>query len=96
VLSVINPYFYIWWGTIGLAFVSKSLTLGAGLGGLLIFYVGHYLADFVWYALISLTVCKGRRFMTDKVYRAIVLICAVLLVVFTGVFGIYAWDKLAG
>jgi threonine/homoserine/homoserine lactone efflux protein len=94
VLSVINPYFYIWWGTIGLAFVSKSLALGIGLGGLLVFYLGHYLADFTWYALISLTVCKGRRFLSDKVYKGIVMACAILLLVFTGVFGIYAWDKL--
>ena len=42
--SVSNPFFFIWWATIGWAFIFKGLEL-AGIFGVLGFLVGHWASD---------------------------------------------------
>jgi threonine/homoserine/homoserine lactone efflux protein len=80
VLSLANPYWSIWWATIGLGYLIKSKSLGiAGIGT---FMAGHLLGDIAWYTAISTAISKGRRLFTDRVYRTIIAGCAALLVVF--------------
>ena len=43
-----------------------------GFGGVLLFYLGHILADFSWYLLVSWMVSKTRAFLSAKVYRLII------------------------
>ena len=85
-MSLANPYWTIWWATIGLGYVVMSLKFG--ILGLAIFFIGHILADLVWYSSISLMISRGRRFITDRVYRGLVGACAVLLIVFGVYFGV--------
>jgi threonine/homoserine/homoserine lactone efflux protein len=85
-MSLANPYWTIWWATIGLGYVIMALKFG--FLGLAIFFLGHILADLVWYSSISLMISRGRRFITDRVYRSLVGACAVLLIVFGVYFGI--------
>jgi threonine/homoserine/homoserine lactone efflux protein len=85
-MSAANPYWLIWWLTIGLGYVLFSMTYG--LAGVLVFYVGHILADFVWYSLVSGAVAQGRRFLSDKVYRGFLACCGVFLVAFGGYFAV--------
>ena len=80
-LSVANPYWTVWWATIGLGYIIHSME--CGLLGVLIFFIGHILADLVWYTTVSVTVGKGRNFMTDRVYRWIIGVCAVFLLFFS-------------
>jgi len=89
VTSVTNPYWTIWWATAGLEFLRRSHQTGAL--GIPFFFVGHISADLVWYALVAAAVAQGRRFMSDKVYRTIVVVCAVAIAGF-GVF--FLWDGL--
>ena len=89
-MSVANPYWAIWWLTIGL-----GLVLGAHNAGIVavgIFFLGHILADFGWYSLVSLTISKGRKFISLKIYKIIIFILAVTLVEF----GIYFALNAAG
>jgi len=79
-MSLANPYWTIWWATVGLALLINSRE--AGLLGIAVFYTGHILADFVWYAAVSVTVGSGRSFMTDRLYRGTIGVCGVFLVVF--------------
>ena len=80
-----NPYWIIWWATIGLGYIALSLRLGLiGLGS---FYVGHILSDLVWYSSVSVTLALGRRLLTDRVYRGMVTACAAILVGFGLYFG---------
>ncbi|MDI6891713.1 MAG: LysE family transporter [Actinomycetota bacterium] len=78
VVSLSNPYWTIWWITIGLALAIYSLKYG--LLGLSVFYVGHILGDFIWYGLVIAGVVSGRRFLSDRVYRAILLVCGLFLI----------------
>jgi threonine/homoserine/homoserine lactone efflux protein len=80
-----NPYWIIWWATIGLSYIAISLRLG--LTGLVSFYIGHILSDLIWYGSVSLTLAMGRRLLTDRTYRGLVTACAVLLLGFGLYFG---------
>ena len=80
-----NPYWIIWWATIGLGYIAVSLRLGLiGLGS---FYVGHILSDLFWYSSVSVTMALGRRLLTDRAYSGMVAACAALLVGFGLYFG---------
>jgi len=85
-MSAANPYWLIWWLTIGLGYVMFSMTYG--LLGVALFFIGHILADFAWYTLVSGAVAQGRRFISDRVYRGFLAGCAVFLIGFGGYFGI--------
>jgi len=84
-ISLANPYFLIWWATIGLGYLAVAGRVG--LAGVIVFYLFHILADLVWYAFISGTVHSGRRFLSDRIYRGLVACCALFLIVFGGWFG---------
>lgn len=78
--SLSNPYWAVWWATIGLGYIALSLKLGAV--GLVAFYCGHILSDLAWYGAISLSLVLGHRLLTDRAYRGLVAACATFLVVF--------------
>ena len=84
-MSLSNPYWTIWWATIGLGYVIMSMKFG--LPGLVLFFIGHILADLLWYSAIALVVSRGRHFISDRVYRAVVGACAVFLFFFGLYFG---------
>jgi threonine/homoserine/homoserine lactone efflux protein len=79
-VSLSNPYWTLWWATIGLAYILQATIFG--IIGVAVFFVGHILADFVWYSFISLTVGKGRKMLTPIIYRGVVAVCALFLVGF--------------
>ncbi len=76
-VSLSNPYWSVWWATIGLAYVLQSKQFGAA--GVMIFFTGHILADLSWYTIVSFTVGKGKRFINNVMYRWIVGVCALFL-----------------
>ncbi len=73
-----NPYFYIWWGTIGLGYAAWSLEYGRV--GLVVFYGGHILSDLAWYSLVALATASGRRVCSPRVYRFVLRTCGAVLV----------------
>jgi threonine/homoserine/homoserine lactone efflux protein len=79
-MSLANPYWIIWWATIGLGYVLHSQKLG--FLGIVFFFVGHILGDLVWYSAISFAVGKGRKFFGNKTYRILVGTCAGFLSLF--------------
>lgn len=82
--SVSNPYWTLWWATIGLGYITMSLK--SGYSGLASFFTGHILADLTWYSLIAAAVAGGRKFMKDRAYRGILILCGVFLVALGGYF----------
>jgi threonine/homoserine/homoserine lactone efflux protein len=82
VTSVSNPYFWIWWLTVG-----SALLLSAYEGGLILagsFIIGHWVADLAWLTLVSASVHQGRVLLNQHTYRWILGACGVFLVVFGG------------
>lgn len=77
-VSLSNPYWSIWWSTIGLNYITSAWKYG--LTGLALFFTGHILADFTWYGAVSFAVAKGRSLMSDTLYRGIIAVCGAFLV----------------
>lgn len=77
VLSVCNPYWLIWWASIGLGYILHSARFG--LLGVAAFFTGHLLADLLWYSLISFGISRGRRLFSPVAYRRLIGCCALFL-----------------
>ncbi len=88
VTSAANPYFWIWWLSIGSAMVIAGLEGGLALAGA--FMVGHWTADIAWYTLVSTGVSKGKTLFSDTVYQKIMGLCGIFLIVF----GVYYLSRL--
>lgn len=82
--SISNPYWTLWWATIGLGYI--TLSLNSGFAGLTAFFTGHILADLTWYSLIAAVVAGGRKFLSERAYRGILSLCGVFLVGLGGYF----------
>lgn len=80
VTSAANPYFWIWWLTVGSAMVMDGLRGGLILAGL--FMIGHWGADFGWYTLVSTSLDRGKSMLSDSIYRKILAGCSCFLVLF--------------
>ncbi len=90
-MSIANPYWTIWWATIGLAYIVHSQAFG--VVGVILFFIGHILADLVWYSVVSFSVAKGKSFLSVQVYRTVIGVCACFLVVFAVYFGYSGIEK---
>ncbi len=78
--SISNPYWILWWATIGLGYLLSSLK--AGYAGLLSFFIGHILADLIWYSVVAGAVSRSRTIMKQKHYQWAIRFCGVLLFLF--------------
>ena len=77
-VSISNPYWVIWWATIGLTFFA-ALSQNA-VSTICAFYFGHIMGDILWYLAIGIAVATGRRLINPTVYGVIVQICGVFLI----------------
>lgn len=79
ITSLSNPYFFIWWASVGCAFMYKGLEL-AGIVGLLGFIIGHWSADLSWYSIISFFSSHGTKLMNDRTYKVVMRACGIFLI----------------
>jgi threonine/homoserine/homoserine lactone efflux protein len=76
--SVSNPYFFIWWATVGWAFMLKGMEL-AGILGVTGFLVGHWCSDLGWFGTVSFFTTKGSNLMKDNHYKIIMSVSGIFL-----------------
>ena len=93
-VSLSNPYWTLWWATVGVKLASDGLAIGAV--GVAAFFIGHQMADIAWYGLVIAATARGRRILPDQAYRVLLGACTVFLVylglrfAIAGVFGLSA------
>lgn len=85
-VSVSNPYWLVWWATVGASYV--ALSLRQGRKGLYTFYAGHTLSDALWYVAISVAVAQGSRLISTEAYRVVLLVCGLALAVLAVYFAV--------
>ncbi len=83
--SLSNPYWTVWWATIGLSYIAFSMKYGTL--GISFFFTGHILADLVWYAFVAALIYFGKRWVGDRGFRAVIALCGILLLIFGAYFG---------
>ena len=86
ILSAGNPYFLIWWATVGLALATQATQWGIWAFGL--FALTHWLVDLVWLQALSWASFKGSVLLGPRGRRIVLAVCAAALFGF-GLFFIY-------
>jgi threonine/homoserine/homoserine lactone efflux protein len=76
--SLSNPYWSVWWATVGLGYLTVAWE--HGVAGVASFYSGHILSDLAWFSLVAFAVASGRRVCPPVVYRTVLVLCGVALV----------------
>ena len=82
--TALNPYFILWWATVGSMLIMKSLSFG--LTGLSLFAVVHLLCDFGWLAFVSVLVHRTKSLWGGRVQQGLLIASSLLLIGFGGWF----------
>lgn len=82
--SGFNPFFLVWWATIGSMLIMRFLDFGTT--GLMVFIVAHWLVDLVWLSLVSNLVYRTRSLWGRKFHEWLFIACSLLLIGFGGWF----------
>jgi len=84
--TLVNPFWYAWWITVGTTYMAFPQVRVLGLTGLLVFYFGHIFGDYLWDCILSGVVGGGRKWLTDSLYKLIIVACGGYLVYLGSVF----------
>jgi threonine/homoserine/homoserine lactone efflux protein len=77
VLTGANPYFLIWWATIGLTLINDAAKLGAVAFALMA--VAHWSCDLIWLTILSWASFKGTSVLKPGARKKVLLLCAIAL-----------------
>ncbi len=79
--SALNPFFIIWWFTVGFKLISDSIVLWS-LAGLLILFALHIWMDFAWLASTSYLSSKSSKFLSQRNYRFLFIVISGFMIYF--------------
>lgn len=80
-LSGLNPFFIIWWLTIGLKLISDAMAIWA-FAGILVVFVLHIWMDFAWLGATAFLISKSKKIISNTNYKIIVLGLSGILIYF--------------
>ena len=80
ILTGLNPYFLLWWVTVGLPIL--TITLSYGLLGIALVYLAHVWLDYVWLTFIAGLGEYGSKLLSDWKYRALLIGIGITLIFF--------------
>lgn len=81
ILTGLNPFFLVWWFTIGMKLISDSLNLWQ-TSGILILFLLHIWMDFVWLGAIAWLSSKSKKLLSSRNYKILVIVLSAILVYF--------------
>jgi threonine/homoserine/homoserine lactone efflux protein len=82
-MSALNPFFLLWWATVGSLLILRFADFG--LAGLGVFTLAHWLCDLIWLSLVSFFIYKTHRFLGPRFQEWLFIANSVFL----AGFGIY-------
>jgi threonine/homoserine/homoserine lactone efflux protein len=88
VTSALNPFFILWWATVGSMLIMKSLQFG--VTGFALFIPVHWGCDLVWLSFVSILLFKTQSLWGRKFQEGLFIICSLLLI------GFGAWFLVSG
>ena len=77
----LNPYFIIWWLTVGLTLIVNALEIASFLG-VIIMYVAHVWMDYAWLIGTAYLAKKGTNLTGRKGYKILMIVFGLILVYF--------------
>lgn len=80
-LSGLNPFFIIWWLTIGFKLISDAMMIWA-FSGMLIMFGLHIWMDFAWLGGVSFLASKSLKILSNKNYKILMIGLSGMLIYF--------------
>ena len=80
-LSALNPFFIIWWLTIGIVLITESIALW-GFSGIIILFIFHIWMDYVWLFAVAGFASKAKNVLSNNNYKILIIGLSILLVYF--------------
>jgi threonine/homoserine/homoserine lactone efflux protein len=75
----VNPFFYLWWFSVGVKLISDSLQLlGYPLGIVFLFFV-HIWMDYAWLGISSFIASRGIRIIGSQYHKLVIILLALPL-----------------
>ena len=81
VFTGLNPYFVLWWLTVGAQLIVIALEFAA-LIGVVFMYLCHVWMDYVWLTAVAYFSRKGTNILGLKWYRPLMAVFGVVLIYF--------------
>ena len=81
VLSALNPFFIIWWLTIGFKLISDAMLMWA-FAGILIVFALHIWMDFAWLGTVSFLASKSSKILSNRNYKVLMAGLSLMLIYF--------------
>jgi threonine/homoserine/homoserine lactone efflux protein len=85
IFTILNPFFLIWWFTIGSTMISDSIISFGVVEGTSLLFFSHIWMDYFWLWFTSFMINKGKSVFKEKIYRMFVLAISIIL----GIYGFY-------
>lgn len=83
-LTAANPYFLLWWATIGATMAMQAA--GFGAAGFAVFMLAHWTCDLGWSWFLSALSFRGGRFFGRAFQKAVFAVSGAALLFFGGKF----------
>jgi threonine/homoserine/homoserine lactone efflux protein len=82
VFSALNPFFLIWWFTVGLKLISDSILLFGIVLGVMFTFFFHIWMDYAWLTVTSYMISKGISILKAKFYNTLLFILSIVLALY--------------
>lgn len=80
-LTALNPFFIIWWLTIGFKLISDAMLIWA-VSGILILFLFHIWMDFAWLGTTAFLASKSSKILSNRSYKILMIILSLMLIYF--------------
>ncbi|MGI9565583.1 MAG: LysE family transporter [Nitrosopumilus sp.] len=80
-LTALNPFFLIWWLTIGLKLIVDAMVIWAFVG-ILIVFIFHIWMDFSWLGITAFLTSKSSKFLSNRNYKILMIGLSGVLIYF--------------
>jgi threonine/homoserine/homoserine lactone efflux protein len=85
IFTILNPFFLIWWLTVGTKLISDSIINFGIVEGLSIIFLSHIWMDYFWLWFTSFMINRGKFVIKEKFYKIFIIAISVFL----GIYGSY-------
>lgn len=78
--TIANPYFLLWWATVGAALITGAVQFGLIM--LPVFTIVHISCDFGWDHFVSVTVFKSKGLWSEKRHHYLFVVSGIMMLFF--------------
>ena len=81
ILSALNPFFIIWWLSVGFKLISDAMLIWAFVGIIIVFLL-HIWMDFVWLYSVACLAAKSSKILSNKNYKILMMGLSAMVIYF--------------